>query len=164
MPPAASALFIARGQRGGAGRRGAAGDCLGQRPPAAGRGQGGAARRRPAPGTRSLQRPRGRLRRRCPPWAQPSWGCPGTGGFLRAEARGAAERGGEAGAGGSPRQVGAGALVPACPPSPSSCARPSVRPSVPPGLSRRLPPTPPLSPGEKLHGPEAGRTGSGLPA
>ncbi|KAL2308147.1 hypothetical protein Nmel_001149, partial [Mimus melanotis] len=42
--PAASALFIARGQHGGFGRRGAAGDCPSQRPPAAGRGQGGAAR------------------------------------------------------------------------------------------------------------------------
>ncbi|XP_005041918.1 PREDICTED: uncharacterized protein LOC101806031 [Ficedula albicollis] len=44
VPTAAPALFIARGQRGGFGRRGAAGDCPGRRPPAAGRGQRGAAR------------------------------------------------------------------------------------------------------------------------
>ncbi|XP_037982840.1 collagen alpha-1(I) chain-like [Motacilla alba alba] len=133
----------------------------GPAPPAAGRGQGGAARQRPAPGTRSLQRPRGGLRRLCPPWAQPHRGCLGTGGFLRAEVGGSRAGSGDR----CRRQPKAGRGRSACSrlSSPSSCSRPCVRPSVPPGLSSRLPPPLPPSPEEKLRGPEAGRTGSELP-
>lgn len=111
VPPAASALFIARGQRGGFGRRGAAGDRLGQRPPTAGRGQGGrcgsARHRRPAP-------------------------CSAPGASCASAARPGRSPTGAARAPGAPsgrrwrgsrKQVGAGALAPARP------FRPSVRPA-----------------------------------
>lgn len=65
--PSPRPLFIALGQRGGAGRRQLPGGCEAQRPPRP-RG-GGDAVGRPTPGTRSR---RGRPRRCRPPWAQPA--------------------------------------------------------------------------------------------
>lgn len=148
VPPAASALFIARGQRGGAGQRGAAGDCLAQRPRQRGGGRGGGAA---APGTGDPF-PAAPPRRATPPLppCQPRRGCPGTGGFLWAELGGSRAGSGDR----CRRQPKAGWGRSACSrlSSPSSCARPCVRPSVPPGLSSRLP----LSPEEKLHGPRLG--------
>ncbi|KAL9868118.1 uncharacterized protein GJ701_005811 [Geothlypis trichas] len=97
--------------------------------PGRGEGAGGAARQRPAPGTRSLQRPRGGLRRRCRP-ASPAEAARAPG-ASSGRSWGAAERGAGTGAGGSRKQVGAGALVPACPLRPPAPVPASGRPSRP---------------------------------
>lgn len=129
VPPAASALFIARGQRGGAGRRGAAGDCLGQHPRPRGGGKGGrrgsARHRGPAPcsAPEAATQP-------CPPWAQPPEAARAPGASSGRRWR-SAERGAGTGAGGSRKQAGAGAPVLARPLRPPAPVPASGRPSLP---------------------------------